>query len=72
MKMILALLLAIPSLTAAQTAPPPDLATAQEKHLRNVRQLTFGGQNAEAYFSVDGSKLIFTSPWEDWKIRFLS
>jgi TolB protein len=38
-----------------------NLATPQEKHLRNVRQLTFGGQNAEAYFSADGKKLIFQS-----------
>jgi TolB protein len=67
MKMILALLLAIPSLTAAQTATPPDLATPQEKHLRNVRQLTFGGQNAEAYFSADGTKLIFQSSHGDVK-----
>ncbi|HXM60469.1 MAG TPA: hypothetical protein VN950_06405 [Terriglobales bacterium] len=42
-------------------APQPNLATPQEKHLRNVRQLTFGGQNAEAYFSADGKKLIFQS-----------
>src|SRR5437870_5460307 len=38
-----------------------DLALPQEKHLRNLRQLTFGGENAEAYFSVDGKKLIFQS-----------
>lgn len=30
-----------------------------EKHLTNVRQLTFGGENAEAYFSPDGKKLIY-------------
>src|SRR2546430_8048905 len=30
-----------------------------ELHLRNLRQLTFGGQNAEAYFSVSGRLLIF-------------
>jgi TolB protein len=30
-----------------------------ETHLNNIRQLTFGGQNAEAYFSYDGSELIF-------------
>ena len=35
--------------------------TPPEKHLRNVRQLTFGGQNAEAYFSGDGTHLIFQS-----------
>ena len=42
-------------------APQENLATPQEKHLRNVRQLTFGGQNAEAYFSAGGKKLIFQS-----------
>jgi TolB protein len=30
-----------------------------ESHLRNVRQLTFGGDNAEAYYSFDGTKLIY-------------
>jgi Tol biopolymer transport system component len=29
-----------------------------EEHLRNIRQLTFGGQNAEAYFSRSGTRLI--------------
>ncbi len=29
-----------------------------EVHLKNVRQLTFGGENAEAYWSFDGTKLI--------------
>jgi Tol biopolymer transport system component len=32
-----------------------------ERHLHNIRQLTFGGQNAEAYFSPDGQSLIFQS-----------
>jgi Tol biopolymer transport system component len=32
-----------------------------ETHLSGVRQLTFGGQNAEAYFSFDGTELIFQS-----------
>ncbi|HVM89313.1 MAG TPA: hypothetical protein VMT76_14080 [Puia sp.] len=30
-----------------------------ETHFRNIRQLTFGGDNAEAYFSYDGKWLIF-------------
>jgi Tol biopolymer transport system component len=30
-----------------------------EGHLANIRQLTFGGNNAEAYFSADGTRLIF-------------
>jgi Tol biopolymer transport system component len=37
------------------------LTEPRERHLANLRQLTFGGQNAEAYFSVDGTKLIFQS-----------
>ena len=31
----------------------------KEKHLANVKMLTFGGENAEAYFSRDDQKLIF-------------
>src|SRR3989454_8200982 len=34
-------------------------ADSGEVHLRNIRQLTFGGQNAEAYFSRSGRQLIF-------------
>ncbi len=30
-----------------------------ERHLSNIRQLTFGGNNAEAYWSRNGRKLIF-------------
>lgn len=36
-------------------------AESAERHLTNVRQVTFGRQNAEAYFSFDGNKLIFQS-----------
>jgi TolB protein len=32
---------------------------AGESHFANVRQLTYGGDNAEAYFSFDGKYLIF-------------
>jgi TolB protein len=37
-----------------------------EAHLRNVRQLTSGGENAEAYFSGDGSRLIYQSTRADY------
>jgi Tol biopolymer transport system component len=36
-------------------------ANPKETNLANVRQLTFGGQNAEAYWSVDGKKLVYQS-----------
>jgi TolB protein len=51
---------------SSQTSGRSDV-TSQEKHLRNVRQLTFGGQNAEAYFSADGQKLIFQSTHGEYK-----
>lgn len=44
-----------------QAKSPAKLSTSAERHLANVRQLTFGRQNAEAYFSFSGNKLIFQS-----------
>ncbi len=56
------------------TSPGEPLASSEEEeasspgetetHLANLRQLTFGGENAEAYFSSDGSELIFQSTRE--------
>jgi Tol biopolymer transport system component len=52
----------------AQTGPGPDFEIGagqpfadvpEETHLRNVRQLTFEGENAEAYFSFGGTRLVF-------------
>jgi TolB protein len=39
----------------------------EESHFKNIRQLTFGGDNAEAYFSFDGKMLVFqkTNPKEN-------
>lgn len=38
----------------------------QEKHLKNIKQLTFGGDNAEAYFSFDNSKITFQAKNPAW------
>src|SRR4051812_22484672 len=59
----LALIFTSPKLAERMTARQADnsLALPAEKHLRNMRQLTFGGENAEAYFSGDGRQLIFQS-----------
>ena len=46
----------------AQSDPLHD---PREKHLANIRQLTFGGENAEAYWSGDGKQLIFQSKRDD-------
>ena len=42
---------------------------ADEKHLANVRQLTFGGDNAEAYWSPDSKKLVFQSNNPAWGLK---
>ncbi|MEL6770754.1 MAG: hypothetical protein AAFP18_06790 [Bacteroidota bacterium] len=54
-----------PASTAADYDPAADsLRFEGETHLRNVRQLTFGGNNAEAYWSFDGTQLVFQSDWD--------
>lgn len=40
-------------------AQSQQLKDERERHLTNIRQLTFDGENAEAYFSLDGTHLIF-------------
>ncbi len=43
----------------AQDGDP--LRHPDEKHLKNIRQLTSGGTNAEAYFSFDFTRFVFQS-----------
>jgi Tol biopolymer transport system component len=57
---------ATPEQPSATEAPSPSehgtegaLPTEPEVHLKDPVQLTFGGENAEAYWSFDGSKLIY-------------
>ncbi len=60
--------------TAAETAKDtaaaqPALAYPQEKHLQNIRQLTAGGDNAEAYFSFNNQMAVFQSNYEEWGVE---
>jgi Tol biopolymer transport system component len=48
-----------PSSTQIINAGVPFTASPEEPRLSNLRKLTNGGENAEAYFSADGQKLIF-------------
>lgn len=51
-----------PVVTAEQAPAPAGLLyPGEERHLANVRQLTSGGENAEAYFSFDGQMISFQS-----------
>lgn len=49
------------SVNKAEFIPGDTLILEGEKHFKNMRMLTNGGENAEAYFSFDGSKIIFQS-----------
>jgi Tol biopolymer transport system component len=48
------------------TAAADTLRYPEERHLKNIRQLTFGGDNAEAYFSFDDRQLIFQATNPKW------
>src|SRR5688500_6596569 len=62
---------AVAACTSSGSTPDPRAPRGQpvvahaaepgERHLANIRQLTFGGENAEAYWSADGRRLIFQS-----------
>lgn len=43
--------------------------TNTEKHLKNIQQLTYGGDNAEAYFSFDNNSLSFQSNNKAWGLQ---
>jgi len=52
---------AVPA-TPAHAAPPPAgpaVIHPDEKHFKNLRQLTFGGENAEGYWSQDGRQISY-------------
>lgn len=50
-------------------AQQPELAYPGERHLKNIRQLTFGGDNAEAYWSFDGRMVSFQSNNKAWGVQ---
>jgi len=56
----------IPNLIFSQSNE--DIKYPEENNFKNIRQLTFGGDNAEAYWSFDDSKLVFQSNYEKWGV----
>lgn len=60
------------SRTSQVEMPETDTDTLKyepERHLKNVRQLTFGGDNAEAYWSFDNQKLVFQATNPRWEVE---
>jgi TolB protein len=52
--------------TARSAVAADTLKYPQEKHFANVKQLTFGGDNAEAYWSFNSKMLSFQSNNKAW------
>jgi Tol biopolymer transport system component len=62
-----------PSTDQSATAPASDTTATRdtlihpdERHFKTLKQLTFGGDNAEAYWSFSGDKLVFQSNNPVW------
>jgi TolB protein len=49
------------ALVSCSTKLPDPLRFEGEQYIQNIRQLTFGGTNAEAYFSFSQNRLVFQS-----------
>ncbi|GAA0872711.1 hypothetical protein GCM10009117_18580 [Gangjinia marincola] len=47
---------------------PDSLIYPEEKYFASIRQITFGGDNAEAYWSFNDSMLVFQSNAEKWNV----
>ena len=54
------------SMDSAKPKLEQTLHYPEETHLANVKQLTFGGDNAEAYWSFDNKQLVFQARNEAW------
>jgi hypothetical protein len=63
---VLALVASAGACATPSDAPSPEAASpavivageATETHLTNIRQITFGGENAEAYWSANGEHMM--------------
>jgi TolB protein len=55
------------STTPAATDGNATLQDSRERHFANIKQLTFGGENAEAYWSGDSKKVILQSTFGEYK-----
>jgi Tol biopolymer transport system component len=41
----------------------------EEKHFKSIHQVTFGGDNAEAYWSFDDKQIVFQSNYKNWGVE---
>ncbi len=58
-----------PTPESEEVAYADTLRYPQENHIKNLRQISFGGDNAEAYWSFDNTKLVFQSNSKAWGLN---
>ena len=72
-KFIISSCLLITNICSAQDTVSFDKSTllykGEEKYLSNVKQLTFGGDNAEAYFSFNDKMISFQATNKNWNVQ---
>ena len=56
------------SLSKEVTNTDNQLIYSEETHFKSIRQVTFGGDNAEAYWSFDDKQLVFQSNNPKWNV----
>ena len=57
-----------PNSSINSTEERDSLIYAEETHFKAIRQVTFGGDNAEAYWSFDDKQLVFQSNNAKWNV----
>ena len=55
--------------TAAKLVENDSLIYPEEVHFKSIRQVTFGGDNAEAYWSFDDKQIVFQSNYKNWGLE---
>ncbi len=58
-KILLLAIFCMAAVTGFAVVQQDTILYPDEKHFKNVQQLTFGGDNAEAYWSYDGKYIVF-------------
>jgi TolB protein len=78
--LIISVLFLLPALLSCSGTPEPtqeekEIVTTDtlilegETHFKQLKQLTFGGDNAEAYWSFDDSRLVFQANNPKWEVQ---
>lgn len=55
--------------TISNEVKKDSLIFSEEKHFKSIKQITFGGDNAEAYWSFDDKQLVFQSNNKEWGLN---